>query len=283
MIPDRVRMPLLALVTESSMDEDYRTVAERRGVGTEPASTGSRHRGAAVAVAVFGILIATAAVQTSRNADVDSASRAALTDRINQREEAVASLQERIDELRGQNADLTDQFQRLGEPLRDAQVRLRNLQVTTGFVPVQGPGVRVTVDDAPSGEPDGRVRATDLRLLVNGLWQAGAEAIAINGRRLTAVSAIVNANIAVQVNRSPLTPPYLLHAIGNPLTLQADLLNTSSGATFQALADRYGFVVQRQDVDTLMLPAAPASQLRLRSAEAAGTEDPGNPKEESAP
>lgn len=283
MIPDRVRMPLLALVTESSMDEDYRTVAERRGVGTEPASTGSRHRGAAVAVAVFGILIATAAVQTSRNADVDIASRAALTDRINQREEAVASLQERIDELRGQNADLTDQFQRLGEPLRDAQVRLRNLQVTTGFVPVQGPGVRVTVDDAPSGEPDGRVRATDLRLLVNGLWQAGAEAIAINGRRLTAVSAIVNANIAVQVNRSPLTPPYLLHAIGNPLTLQADLLNTSSGATFQALADRYGFVVQRQDVDTLMLPAAPASQLRLRSAEAAGTEDPGNPKEESAP
>ena len=54
---------------------------------------------------------------------------------------------------------------------------------------VHGPGLRITVSDNPDGSSDGRVRATDLRLLVNGLWQAGAEAIAINGRRLTGISA----------------------------------------------------------------------------------------------
>ena len=49
----------------------------------------------------------------------------------------------------------------------------------------------------------------DLATLVDGLWQAGAEAIAINGRRLTALSAIVNSGIAVRVNRSELNPPYV--------------------------------------------------------------------------
>jgi uncharacterized protein YlxW (UPF0749 family) len=280
-LPPRVTLPLLSLVTESSLDEDYRHVAERRASRGASPERGSRHRGAAVVVGVFGILIATAAVQTSRNADVDSASREALTNRIDQRRESVSSLRDRIAELRNQNRDLTAQFQRLAGPLRDAQARRQALRVITGFVAVQGPGVRVTVDDAASGEPDGRVRATDLRLLVNGLWEAGAEAIAINGRRLTALSAIVNAGIAVKVNRSELTPPYVVQVIGNPRTLQADLLTTTSGVSFQALAERYGFVVQRQDVDTLSLPAAPASQLRLRHVEAADAADPGNQDEES--
>lgn len=279
-LPPRVTLPLLALVTESAMDEDYRQVAQRRAAGPTPAQPGTGRRGAVVVVAVFGILIATAAVQTSRNADVDSASRTALTDRIDQRRESLAALRERISELRGQNADLADQFQRLAGPLGDAQARRQALRVITGFIAVQGPGVRMTVDDAPSGEPEGRVRATDLRLLVNGLWEAGAEAIAINGRRLTALSAMVNAGIAVKVNRSELTPPYVVQAVGNPRTLQADLLATSSGVSFQALADRYGFVVQRQNAENMSLPAAPASQLRLRSVKTADDEGPGKQTQE---
>lgn len=278
-LPPRVTMPLLALVTESSMDEDYRQVAERRTAVREAPPAAPRHRGAAVVVAIFGILVATAAVQTSRNADVDSASRTALTDRIDQREEAVASLQGRIEDLESQNTELNAQFQRLGEPLRTAQARLRTLEVATGFGIVQGPGIRVTVEDAPSGDVEGRVRATDLRLLVNGLWEAGAEAIAINGRRLTALSAIVNAGIAVKVNRAEITPPYVVSAIGDRRTLPADLLTTTSGISFHALADQFGFVVQRENVDSLTLPAAPAFLLRLRWGEASV---PGNPQEEAA-
>ena len=280
-LPARVTLPLLSLVTESSMDEDYRHVAQRKAAGAPPPARGSRHRGAVVVVAVFGILIATAAVQTSRNAEIDNASRSALTERIQQRREAVEDLRARIEDLRTQNADLADQFQRLAGPLGDAQDRRQTLRVITGFVAVQGPGLRVTVDDARSGKPEGRIRASDLRLLVNGLWQAGAEAIAINGRRLTALSAIVNSDIAVQVNRSPLNPPYSVQAIGDRRTLEGNLVNTTSGVSFQALAERYGFVVQLDNEDTMSLPAAPAGQLRLRSVEAAETEDPGNQMEES--
>lgn len=283
-LPDRVTMPLLAFITDQSMDEDYAHVAARRaGTGIRGSPPwGGRHRGALVVAGVFGVLVATAAVQTSRNADADGASRTALISRINTRTDSVSSLQDRIVELRRQNNDLLDQSVQLADTLESAKGLLETLQVDTGFVAVTGPGVRVTVEDAPSGEPDGRVRATDLRLLVNGLWEAGAEAVAINGRRLTAVSAIVNSNIAIQVNRVPLSPPYVVQAVGDVRTLQADLLATTSGLTFAALAEQYGFVVQRQNDDELVLPAAPAALQRLRFAEIPSTNDPEN-QEESAP
>ncbi|NEE52029.1 DUF881 domain-containing protein, partial [Streptomyces sp. SID8455] len=73
----------------------------------------------------------------------------------------------------------------------------------SGATPVEGPGVKLVVDDAKNtdqggGGPresssfadTGRVRDRDMQRVVNGLWESGAEAIAINGQRLTALSAI---------------------------------------------------------------------------------------------
>jgi uncharacterized protein YlxW (UPF0749 family) len=211
------------------------------------------------------MLIALAAVQTARNADVREASRDALINRISERQQEVASLRERIESLRRQNDDLQSTSSRIQGQLAEATVQQRALQLSTGFVAVHGPGLRITVSDNPDGSSDGRVRASDLRLLVNGLWRAGAEAIAINGRRLSAISAIVNSNISVQVNRSPLTPPYVVSAIGDD-TLATQLQASTTGAEFQALADQFGFVVDRQNESELVLPAAPDTQLQLRYA-----------------
>lgn len=264
-VTDRARTPLLELVTRESLDLDYEVVAKRRA-DTSPATGPTPHRGAAVAVAVFGLLVAVAAVQNSRNADADEASRTALVERIDLRTDAVATLQDRIQELSGQNELLVDQVLSLERAVQNAEERRDSLAQDAGFVAVSGPGLRVTVADQPQGDPDGRVRATDLRLLVNGLWQAGAEAVAINGRRLTSVSAIVNSDIAIQVNKGPLSPPYVVQAIGGQ-NLQADLLETGSGLTFFALAEQFGFVVERDSVSSLLLPAAPPSLQNLRFAE----------------
>jgi hypothetical protein len=54
----------------------------------------------------------------------------------------------------------------------------------------------------------------------------------------------------------PLTPPYVVRAIGDQRTLQADLLNTTHGAQFFALADQLGFVWSMDNVPELELPAA---------------------------
>jgi len=266
-LPDRVTMPLLTLVTRDAVDEDYVHAARRRAAAgaSRPSSHRIPLRGAAVVTAVFGLLIALAAVQTARNADVDEASRNALIERIDARHDEVDSLEKRIRELQAQNDALAATSSRVRGELAETTVQLRATQISTGFVAVRGPGVRITVSDNPDGSPDGRVRASDLRLLVNGLWQAGAEAIAINGRRLSTISAIVNANISVQVNRSPLTPPYVVSAIGDD-TVAGRLQESTTGVQFQALAEQFGFVVDRQNETELLLPSAPDSQLRLRFA-----------------
>lgn len=265
-VTDRTRTPLLELVTRESLDLDYREVAKRRGPSSSTSGP-TPHRGAAVVVAVFGLLVAIAAVQSSRNADEDEASRKALISRIELRKDARDSVQDRVDEQRNQNDNLVSQLVELSTAEDSAEGRRDALALETGFVAVTGPGLRVTVDDQQQGDPDGRVRATDLRLLVNGLWGAGAEAISINGRRITALSAIVNSDIAIQVNKGPLSPPYVVQAIGGP-DLQADLLETGSGLTFFALAEQFGFVVERDNVTSqMLLPAAPPSLQKLRYAE----------------
>jgi uncharacterized protein YlxW (UPF0749 family) len=266
-LPDRVTMPLLALVTREAVDEDYIHAARRRAASgtTRPASHRTPLRGAVVATVLFGLLIALAAVQTARNADVREASRDALITRIGDNRQEAASLRERIGSLRRQNDELESASARVQGQLAEATVQLRSLEISTGFVAVHGPGLTISVSDNPDGSSDGRVRASDLRLLINGLWRAGAEAIAINGRRLSAISAIVNANISVQVNRSPLTPPYLVTAIGDA-ALADQLQASTSGTQFQALADQFGFVVDPHNERELVLPAAPETQLRLRYA-----------------
>jgi uncharacterized protein YlxW (UPF0749 family) len=266
-LPDRVTMPLLTLVTSQAVDEDYVHAARRRAAngGVPPTPPRTRLRGAVVVTGVFGLLIALAAIQTSRDADLQQASRNALIDRIDERKQEVESLSDRISSLRRQTSDLQSTNSRVRGQLAEATVTLRALQISTGFVPVHGPGLRITVADNPDGSADGRVRATDLRLLVNGLWQAGADAIAINGRRLTNISAIINSNISIAVNRSPLTPPYVVSAIGDA-GMAGRLQASTSGREFQALTDEFGFQVDRQNESDLALPSAPETQLRLRYA-----------------
>ena len=88
--------------------------------------------------------------------------------------------------LRAQRENRTAATRRDNE---EAVANRRGLQ--TGAVAVTGPGVRMVVNDAPNASADAEfVLDKDLRNIVNGLWQAGAEAISINGQRITTRSAI---------------------------------------------------------------------------------------------
>lgn len=265
-LPPRVTTPLLTLITQQSLDEDYLHVAERRAAGLAKAPTARPQIRAAVVLALFGVIVMTAVIQTSRNADTDQAGRASLIGRIDDERAAVRSLQNRIGRLTASNTAAEQALTATTATAVSAQTRLRRVQIRTGYLAVSGPGVRVTVTDPQSGEE--AVRDTDLRRLVNGLWQAGAEAIAINGNRLTVLTAIRNSGPVINVNYQPLRPPYVVTAIGDPRTLQADLLDSQGGAEFVGLARQYGFGVDVQNVDDdtgLTLPAAPRRQLRSAS------------------
>jgi uncharacterized protein YlxW (UPF0749 family) len=272
-VPDRTRTPLLTLITQESLDEDYQHVAQQRAEARagsapgqdDPAAPGRRRRWTAAAVVGgFGLLIAVAAVQTSEQSGVASSNRELLLRQIEQRQDLSTDLDRRIISLRESNYAQQDALDQATDAERAVSDRVTGLGAVTGFGAVSGPGVRVTVDDAPNGEA---VRDRDLALLVNGLWEAGAEAIAINGKRLTTRSALRNSGEAINLNGPPpLSPPYVVEAVGDNDTLQADLLDTSTGLAFSNVADALGFPVNVQNVRELALPAGAPRQLRLEHA-----------------
>ncbi len=97
-----MRTPLLALISAEALERDYQMVAQRRvarGGQPDNRSRLSGRAGVIAVVAVFGVLLTIAAVQTSANADIESASRASLIDRIEARRSAVQDLQRQISNL----------------------------------------------------------------------------------------------------------------------------------------------------------------------------------------
>ncbi|WP_028644350.1 DUF881 domain-containing protein [Nocardioides sp. URHA0020] len=266
-VPDRARTPLLTLITQESLDEDYQHVAQQRAEARARMAQGEadtpprrRHWVAAAVVGGFGLLITVAAVQTSEQSGVASSNRESLLRQIDQRQQQSTALDRRLIRLRESTIVQQDALDQATAADTRVSNRITQLGATTGFGAVSGPGVRITVDDAPNGEA---VRAKDLALLTNGLWEAGAEAISVNGKRLTARSALFNSGDAINLTGSPpLSPPYVVEAIGDNDTLQADLIDTSTGLAFSNVAEAFGFPVRMQNVDDLSLPAAAPRQLR---------------------
>lgn len=262
-LPQRVTMPLLEMITQQSMDEDYQHVAERRRAAGQPTRTPRRRTSATVvAVTAFGLLVTVAAVQTSRDADAKALGRSSLVERIALEKENVTVLQDSAGELRDENAGLESDLRELRGEEAQVTERVSRMGARTGYLAVRGPGIRIVVDDTPGGDASQTVRDNDLINLVDGLWAAGAEAIAINGQRLTVLSPIQNSGRAIHVNVRPLNPPYEVVAIGDPDTLEARLLASTFGSVFFSVARTLGFVLRVEDEDELELPAAHVRALR---------------------
>lgn len=257
-LPAYVTMPLLDRVRAGAVDQEYADRAERRVRGGKPARARGpwRFSVTVVALLLFGLLVATAFVQNVRTTDQDASSRASLLSRIDAERQSIADSQERLGTLQAEVAQLNRQDQLLSAELSRAQEREERLGLVSGFRAVTGPGVRVDVDDSPSGDSLEAVRDEDLALLVDGLWGAGAEAITINNKRLTVLSSIRNTGSAINVNSRPLSPPYVVLAIGDPDTLQSNLLASERGNAWIGMADQLGFIWSMENAESLNLPAA---------------------------
>lgn len=264
---DRARMPLLTLVTQEALDRDYQAAASRRGA--ESPGRPGRRVGVVVVVAAFAALVTVAAVQTSQNADVNDASRASLIKRVEALRGRVDTEQEQISALRGANTAAEDDLRALGSRLGRVQADRTSLGASTGFAVVRGDGVRVVLKNPRYADEDTEIRDSDLALLADALWGAGAEAIAINGQRLTAVSGIRNSGVAVEVNGVGIAPPYTVLAIGDQRTLSANLVDSGAGLTFIGITQQFGYDFAMEKADGLRLPAASGTLPRLTSAKPA--------------
>ena len=266
---------LLDQITAHSLDQDYAYVSRSRS-GSGPESRGkrsapSRKRPALTAfliLALFGLLVVTAAVQTSRNAVAAQDSRKELIDQIRSRSADVEAKRERILDIRRDVQSLETRFFVSTTEGRAVSDRLDRLGTTTGSLPVEGPGVVVVVDDAPDAtSAKQEVLDKDLQKLVNALWESGAEAISINGQRLTNLSAIRHAGAAITVNYRSLARPYVVSAIGDQNSIPARFVETEHGAEWLDLQAAFGLQFDMTSKEFLTLPAA--SRLDLRHARSA--------------
>lgn len=124
-----------------------------------------------------------------------------------------------------------------------AKERLQNLRILAGAVPVTGPGVTVTIAD-----PEGVLEASDILDTIQELRDAGAEAIAVDGERVVATTAVIDSTQGISVGDTILTSPIEIAAVGNPDTLAAGL--SFPGGVIESVreAGAEAIVVERDEV-----------------------------------
>lgn len=143
---------------------------------------------------------------------------------------------------------------RAGSTISGLRTRIDELAILAGLDAVSGPGVAVelrdsTLRESPTGDPNDLViHEQDLQAVVNALWDGGAEAIAINGERITSSSAVRCVGNTLLLHGSVYAPPYRIDAIGEAARLGRVLGEDGLVRRFRVFADefRLGFEVSRR-------------------------------------
>jgi uncharacterized protein YlxW (UPF0749 family) len=269
-------MTLITEMMERPLDPGYAAAAERRQESGLPAATGVRSPMLIVVAILIGIMLATSALVLRVPTTANSGITQALVRRIEDRRQHADAQGQVITRLR-QEIDTAQATALSQQSQTGLTSELAQLEFAAGTVSVTGPGLIVTIDDAPikaeplapdvnpranTGVDQGKVIAKDLQIIVNGLWDAGAEAISVNGHRLTSRSAIRSAGDAVLVDYRPLARPYVITAIGDPGSLGVEFADNSGGSYLQYLKNNYQIRNDVQSRASVVVPGEPTLSLR---------------------
>ncbi|CAM5516708.1 MULTISPECIES: DUF881 domain-containing protein [Streptomyces] len=276
-VPRRPRpdasMSLLTNVMDHSLDDGYAEAAARRaadGTAGVPRTLKAK-LGLAAGLVLAALVVTVGAAQAREDAPVVAKEREELIDRIESGSAAADGLEEDVETLRSE----------VGRRQREALQKHGGDQgalvgLLSGATAVHGPGLTLVVDDAKGSDTGGggpresagfsdtgRLRDRDMQRIVNGLWQSGAEAVSINGQRLTALSAIRAAGDAILVDNKPLGPPYTVLAVGDGQRLADRFQGSSDGQYLAALRENFGIRTKVTAEDEVSLPAAPSVSVRI--------------------
>jgi uncharacterized protein YlxW (UPF0749 family) len=141
----------------------------------------------------------------------------------------------RVAGFQRQISQLTQQVNDLSGSVDSRQVHQLTRQVAAlkgpaGLTPVSGPGVTVTLSDAPQATgqdlPDTvdnpnllLVHQQDIQAVVNAMWEAGATAVTIQGQRVITTTGIRCIGNSVQLQGVPYSQPYRIQGIGDVTSL----------------------------------------------------------------
>jgi uncharacterized protein YlxW (UPF0749 family) len=214
-----------------------------------------------VALLALGFIIAAQLRSEKPRARYTSQERAPLV-------ETSLALQAQQDALKSQILDLRDRIKRAegdsagsGAQIGELNSQLEKARIAAGLVALEGSGLVLQLEDSANPVPPGgnssdyTVSGRDIRTVVEELWIAGAEAIAINGERVIAGSAIIDIGGSVLANSAYLAPPYQVAAIG-PADLYERLTQSLGFIDFiHARAEGFGIQVRFAEPASVTVPA----------------------------
>ncbi|MEU2794055.1 DUF881 domain-containing protein [Streptomyces sp. NPDC007100] len=280
-------MSLLTNVMDHALDDGYAEASARKaeaGVRGLPRTLRAK-LGLAAGLVLAAVVVTVGAAQARISAPTLAKEREELINRIEHGTADADAVQKRVDALRND----------VGAMQREALKKhggdkAELLALLAGSTRVTGPGVKLVVDDAKSAQSGGggpressgfsdtgRLRDRDLQRVVNGLWASGAEAVSVNGQRLTSLSAIRAAGDAILVDNKPLVPPYTVLAVGNGHQLSTAFQDSADGQYLDVLRKNYGIRTKISAENEVTLPPAPSLIVRTAQpkAGAAGGADTG--------
>jgi uncharacterized protein YlxW (UPF0749 family) len=225
-----------------------------------------RWRPAAIAMFVFaGALFVTTSIN-SKGLDLRESSITDLNHVVSDERTHATDLQNRVADLNRQVSSLSRQVD--NKQVEQLQAEVDRLRSPAGFTAVSGPGLTVTLTDAPKSVIDAAtadpgdvtpdelvVHQQDIQAVVNALWTGGASAMTIQGQRVISTTGIKCVGNTVMLHGVPYSPPYRIAAIGSPTELQASLDASDYVGAYLTFVDTYGLGYDVRDGSRLEFPA----------------------------
>lgn len=211
-----------------------------------------------------GLLFATSAA-TAQGTDLRGGRFSELKDLIASTSDSASSLEQQATALRAQVAAANRAAGAASSTVAAERAKGDRVTGPAGLEAVTGPGLTVSLDDAPrpaSGQPNASdnpddlvVHQQDVQSVINALWAGGAEAMTLMGERLVSTSAVRCVGNTLLIQGRLVGPPFVISAIGPRTGMRAALAIEPGVALFERFVHDYGVRYAVTSRSRLHLPA----------------------------
>ena len=211
-----------------------------------------------------GLLFATSG-RTAQGTDLRAGQITELSELIDQRNAVISRQAEQLGDLQRQAERLTAQAAMRNSDVAAAQDAGTAGALSAALVPLTGPGVVITLDDAPP-RPDGNLPGTarpddlvihqsDVQAVVNAVWAAAADGVGVMDQRLIATSAVRCVGNTLLLQGRTYSPPFVITAIADAAVVRTQLAASPQVALFQQAVAAYGLTFQVRERESVTVPA----------------------------
>ena len=224
---------------------------------------------AIVAFAAAGFLLA-ASTLTANGSDIRVERPAQLRDLVQNEANKIDKLENNLIDIQSEIEEITNGSVR--SEIESTQVKIQQLSPVAGFTSMVGPGLVITLNDAPQVDlsipenerPDVNdllIHQEDVQSVVNALWAGGAQGVSLMGKRVIATSAVKCVGNTLLLHGKVYSPPFRIEAIGDVTKLTKSLRDDPNVAILQDYVDLFGLVYEVQKAALIELPPYEGSLL----------------------